>query len=141
MFIHHFLQDVADELGHDRPEISPAAVQKLQQYHWPGNIRQLRHVLRQAAYHVLLIEGRCRIEPEDIQLPNMDAEPLPPASTKPEASEANGDLANEAEIIARALRQTKGNVSRAAKLLRVGRTTLYRKMKQYPELSNIRNET
>jgi len=143
-FIHHFLQDVAAGLGHPNLAISPDAVEKLQQYHWPGNIRQLRHVIRQAAYHVHLIEQRTLIGPDDILLPEIKPEPIPPPENHfsiPVSESVEDKPANEAETIARALRQANGNVSRAAKLLRMGRTTLYRKMKQYPELCKIRFES
>src|SRR5690606_13990818 len=54
-FIHHLLRDIATELGNPHLSISPDAINQLRQYHWPGNIRQLRHVIRQAAYRVHLM--------------------------------------------------------------------------------------
>ncbi|HEX6923595.1 MAG TPA: helix-turn-helix domain-containing protein, partial [Bacillales bacterium] len=46
---------------------------------------------------------------------------------------------NEEEQISGAIRQAKGNISRAADLLGMGRTTLYRKMKRYPRLKELKS--
>lgn len=139
-FIHHFLRDIAAELGNPHLFISPDAIHQLRQYHWPGNIRQLRHVIRQAAYRVHLMR-RPQIGPDDIHLPEEEDQTVEPSTAAADTLVTTADEPmHEAEVIARALRQTNGNVSQAAKLLRMGRTTLYRKMKQYPELRHIRNQ-
>lgn len=60
----HFLGNYANRLGYDQVELSPAAQQKLLQYSWPGNIRELENVL----HHALLICQQQVIEPADLQL-------------------------------------------------------------------------
>jgi DNA-binding NtrC family response regulator len=98
-------------------KITPATLARLAEYSWPGNIRQLRSVLENAA---IMGEGDT-IDVCDLSLPDMTA---PPATAMTLA-----DL--EAWGIRRALDKTAGNVSQAAKTLGIGRDTLAKKIKQY----------
>ena len=103
---------------HARPKkITPAAISRLTEYSWPGNIRQLRSVLENAT---IMGEGDT-IDTGDLSLPDMPAQP-PPGLTL-------ADL--EAWGIARALEKTEGNITQAAKVLGIGRDTLGKKIKQY----------
>jgi len=104
---------------HGRPnlQMSDAARQKLLAYQWPGNVRQLRNVLDSA---VVLADGQS-IEPGDLALSRTGG---------------GGELETldietwERRLIAEAMRRTDGNVPEAAKLLGIGRATLYRKLEQ-----------
>jgi len=89
-------------------------------YHWPGNIRELRHTVEKA---VILCDSDA-IKPEDLAL------------TKSNFN--RGDLTfnisfEEAEkkIILTALTKLKWNISEVSKELNIGRQTLYRKIKKY----------
>ena len=104
---------------HGRPglTLSPAARQKLLGYSWPGNVRQLRNVIDSA----VVLAGGNRIEIADLGLRDM----------------GGGELESlridywERKLIGEALRRTAGNVPEAAKLLGLGRATLYRKIEEY----------
>jgi Nif-specific regulatory protein len=104
---------------HGRPGlgIAPEARAKLLGYQWPGNVRQLRNVIDSA---VVLAEGD-QIEVGDLGLRGV----------------ASGELETlelevwERRLIAEALRRTDGNIPEAAKLLGIGRATLYRKVDEY----------
>jgi Nif-specific regulatory protein len=104
---------------HGRPglTLSGAAREKLLGYSWPGNVRQLRNVIDSA---VVLASGN-RIEPSDLGLRDAGA----------------GELESlrldywERRLITEALKRTAGNVPEAAKLLAIGRATLYRKIEEY----------
>jgi transcriptional regulator of acetoin/glycerol metabolism len=114
--------------------LSAAAEQALMAYRWPGNVRQLRHVLRTA---VALADG-ARIEAE--HLPALKSPLDAPAAAAPaaaptEAAAAEDDTAglneiqaNERQVLLRLLEQHRWKVSNVAKALDVSRNTLYRKL-------------
>lgn len=106
--------------NHGRPtlELSPEARRKLLGYSWPGNVRQLRNVIDSA----VVLAGGQRIEPADLPLREETAE-------QPLESLRIEDW--ERRLIGEALRRTAGNVPEAARLLGIGRATLYRKIEQY----------
>ncbi len=147
--IHHFLHEIASELGIHHLSIDPAAMRKLRQYSWPGNIRQLRHVIRQAAYQAHIIKRKNIIHAEDLRLPHEEQNENDFIIFRSEGETGittatvttTTTVPDEETRIASALRKTKGNISQAARLLHMGRTTLYRKLKQYPSLIKIRDES
>jgi len=125
-----FLADMALELGRPGPEISEAAMAVLVEHPWPGNVRQLRNVVRRAA--LLASE---RIQPEDIQMsPEQPSiEPARPLLTERrplrEIAAAASDAA-ERHAITETLRVTGGNKSEAARILQVDFKTLHLKMRR-----------
>jgi DNA-binding NtrC family response regulator len=112
-FLTHFKQQ------HGRPQltISPQARQKLTVYSWPGNVRQLRNVIDSA---VVLATGNA-IEPHDLGLRDTGETGL--SSLKIDDWER--------KLVGEALTRTRGNIPEAAKLLGIGRATLYRKIEEY----------
>ncbi len=103
------------------------ALRALEAYPWPGNVRELHNVVQRA---VVVCEGeviRREHFPSRItaSLPRapVESEPLRPASARLE------DL--EREALKRALERSGGNVAEVVRELGIGRTTVYRKMKQY----------
>jgi two-component system response regulator HydG len=115
--VHYFLKKLAVEWGR-QIKLSPAALARLKEYSWPGNIRQLRSVLENA---VALSESDT-VEPGDLLL-----------STGPSSAEPPSLNLEELEnwAVRQALRRTGGNVSQAARMLGVVRDTLASKMKKY----------
>ena len=120
--------------------LSARAMDRLLAHPWPGNVRQLRHVLRTA---VALADGH-RIDAEHLaQLAGVAAPSAAPALAAPqpaEAGEADEDegpdpaahlnviQANEREVLMRLLNEQRWNVSKVAQALGVSRNTLYRKL-------------
>ncbi len=103
--------------------VDPRALEALQRFRWPGNVRQLENLVE--SLFAMGIEGRITLDD------------LPPAF-RAEDEEAGEDLAplsplSEAErgAIERALKACDGNKSRAASMLRISRTRLYRKIREY----------
>ena len=128
----HFLEQVSRELNIDPVRLSDEVREMLARYHWPGNIRELRQVLRQAVFHAHFVRGSSALSAEDLVFPQAQA-------GKPDASSRSVSLEEqEAETIAQAIRISRGNLSKAARMLGIGRTTLYRKLNRYPGLKNIR---
>ena len=117
LLVDHFLDHFRKQHGRAALELSSEARDKLLSYQWPGNVRQLRNAMDSA---VVLAEGN-RIEVSDLGL----------------RSTASGELESlkidywERRLISEALRRTDGNVPEAARLLGIGRATLYRKIESY----------
>jgi Nif-specific regulatory protein len=104
---------------HGRPNLalSDTARAKLWAYRWPGNVRQLRNVLDSA---VVLADDDA-IRPNDLALRDS-------GSTELETLRIDEW---ERRLITEALNRTGDNVPEAARLLGIGRATLYRKIEQY----------
>ena len=112
-----FLEHYKNQHGRPKLRLSSAARKKLLTYHWPGNVRQLRNVMDSA---VVLASGNT-IEPGDLGLREVgsnEIESLRIADWEP-------------RLITQALDRASGNVAEAAKLLGIGRATLYRKLEEY----------
>ncbi|MBN2910501.1 sigma-54-dependent Fis family transcriptional regulator [Polycladomyces sp. WAk] len=123
----HFLKQVEQELGR-AIKVSAEVWPILEQYDWPGNLRELRQVIRQAAYQACLIRGVDWITPQD--LPTLRREE---SGSEKTVSFFSIDDAEE-RAIAQAIQAAHGNLSAAARLLGIGRTTLYRKLHKFPHL-------
>ena len=135
----HFLS-LAREAGLPDLQPSPETFATLLEYDWPGNVRELKHCIDRmaamaspgAAEDALpsaLLNLRAAAAPpenpagQDDYLPSVNIYPSPaPVISIPES---------EKQTIQRALAATNGERNRAAEILDIGRTTLYRKMKQY----------
>jgi two-component system response regulator HydG len=122
LLVNHFLEKFSDP---DRPvqSISEEAMARLMAYDWPGNVRELENAIERA---VALGSGPV------LQLADL------PSNLHYSSSErlpANDELLPLEELerraIFRALRETGGDKLAAARLLGIGKTTLYRKLKQY----------
>jgi Nif-specific regulatory protein len=115
--VDYFLDRLSVEWGR-MVELSPDALARLQEYTWPGNVRQLRSVLENA---VALTDGGI-IRADDLVL-------LPGSSVEKPGSLNLEEL--EAWAIRQALKRTKGNITQAAPLLGISRDTLTNKIKKY----------
>ena len=137
LLVAHFLQTFAAEMGRQPPALSGPALTVLQQYYFPGNVRELKNIIERA----LIDSEGATIEPRHLHLLQR-AIPAIPAVTAAAAPAAPKDRENrvadlplnlaEAEelLIQRALQQTEGNIADAARLLGVHRTRIYRKLAQ-----------
>jgi DNA-binding NtrC family response regulator len=113
----YFLANYAARENKQGLRISKEALQLLQQHVWKGNIRELRNVMERAT-----------ILAEDDILP----EHLPFVIQKQDKKSASLTLASvEKDHIQKVLQYTKGNKTKAAVMLGIGLTTLYRKMEEY----------
>jgi DNA-binding NtrC family response regulator len=132
----YFLKEVCSELGRSISMITEAAMSILQGYDWPGNIRQLRHCIRTM---VVMCEGDTLdvvdIPPEINRIKQIEGQVAPHARQVvgvqfPEISDMT--LAELEQMhIRNVLEKTEGNRSEAAKVLKIGERTLYRKIKEY----------
>jgi two-component system response regulator PilR (NtrC family) len=108
------LDRVSKQIGVKRPEIADEALEKLLNYAYPGNVRELENILERA---VTLCSGG-RIEPDDIQLKQGGGFDLPAAAEDLPSDGLEGQLEHiEREAIVKALEQTRYNKTKAAELL------------------------
>ena len=129
--IHHAL---AAETGNGRPAaIEMDALQRLVAYPWPGNIRELRNVIRTA---LAICEGgvvRGIDLPREIRESQSNIGPaLAPMAAVAESSNAVNPLkAAERAALVRVIAECHGNMTRVAAQLGMSRNTLYRRMKRH----------
>ncbi len=126
----HFLKLACKEQGLQR-SLSDRALQQLAAYRFPGNVRELQHVIARA---MLLADGEAI---DDLQLPQASASDAtdalgPTASATPTFSWPAVPLMEaEKRTIEAALRQCEGDKSATARLLQISRTALYEKIKRH----------
>jgi DNA-binding NtrC family response regulator len=129
----HFLERNSREVG--RPfRLSPETMAYLTEYSWPGNVRELSNVIDQACNY----SSSGVLELADLTTAVTDAWKNAQADKKDrlaDESRANPQVATLAELEKKAilttLQQVKGDKMLAARLLDIGKTTLYRKLKEY----------
>ena len=150
LFARHFLQLTNEELGKDVKGFNPGLEEVFKNYHWYGNLRELKNVIKKAT---LLTEADyipLSCVPQEIvsyQGPGTDntlVSPHPVTHDMPlrtiyagkESSLKEAGIDAEYEVIVETLKKVNFNKSKAAKLLNIDRKTLYNKMSQYRELKN-----
>lgn len=116
--VNHFLPRLRLEYRRQL-KVTPAAIRRLEEYSWPGNVRQLRSVLE----HAVAMGDGTTIDLHDLQLPCDN--PIPGGLPSLNLEKL------EAQAIREALLQTGGNMSQAADILGIHRETLAAKMKRY----------
>lgn len=114
-----FLSQYAKKYRKNGIRFDPSVLPYLATHHWPGNIRELQHAIERA----VIMTDNLILQPQDFLL-NI--------SNKSAVIANNYNLDEiEKNTIEQALRKFHGNVSKAAKELGLGRTTIYRKMEKY----------
>ena len=131
----HFLRTFAARTGDEARTFTPAALEIIMAYPFPGNIRELRNVVEYCVN--ICPQGEMGVEhlprtllARALQPSAIETEPAREVATAPTAEIGGRDwLAIERELIVNTLTSTRGNRSRAAGILGWGRTTLWRKLK------------
>jgi PAS domain S-box-containing protein len=120
----HLIQTLNKDLGTNVTKISPEILNILENYDWPGNIRELSNILERILYS---IDGdTIQIQHLPIFLQSMSAGSMKLQPTL--LRRLREDMEKEALI--QAIRISKDNKNKAAKLLGIHRTALYKKMKK-----------
>jgi DNA-binding NtrC family response regulator len=113
----HFLKKFATAMNKPLPTLSSQAVDLLLAHDWPGNVRELENAVERA----MVIGREPEIQPADF-----------PFQLQPTQAVAGRTLEEiERSHIERVLQETAGNLSRAARILDIDRTTLYNKLRRY----------
>jgi len=127
LLVAFFLKKFSDAL-HPARAISDDALQQLMAYDWPGNVRELENVIECA----VALSTECVLTPIDLAY-------IPAYASPPNTNDCICLSDLERRAILHALRETGGNKPAAARLLGVGKTTLYRKLKEYSADSKLAN--
>ena len=120
LLLTHFVQQFNQRLK-KHIVLSPAALQELINYEWPGNIRELENLIER----LITVTTKKRIEPEDLPILTRQNVNRPSESLKSVVIEA------ESEHIRNVLASTGGKKKEAAKILNITPKTLWQKMKMY----------
>jgi serine/threonine-protein kinase PknK len=118
--VEHIVRRASERMRLGVPELSRAALAKLSRYSWPGNVRQLENVLTRA---MVMAQGGA-ISARDLDLSLESA-----SRTRPLDRDRYRE--HESEMLARALAEHGWNMAKVARLMRVSRPTLYRKVKAH----------
>ncbi len=122
-----FLTKYAVKYGKDIVSIDTGAIQKLLNYKWSGNIRELQHSIEKA---VILSEGNSLMEKDFLLISRMDSQ-FSYGEDKGKISDKSTLEDMEREMIKSSLLRNGGNLSNTAQQLGVTRQTLYNKIKKY----------
>lgn len=114
LLVESLLDHYRHEHGRLGLKMAAAARRKLLEYHWPGNVRQLRNAIDSA----VVLATEAEITADDFPLRDIPEQKIETLSLS----------SWEQRLIRRALDRSSGNVASAAKLLGIGRATLYRKL-------------
>ena len=125
-FLDHFIKELREEFRREKVRFSPAVIRLLEDYPWPGNIRELRNFIER----VLVLHEGGVVKPEDLPayLPSISGAPEPPVERR---STAAGLWDSEKQMIEDALRANVGNQSAAARTLGISRHHLRYRIKKY----------
>lgn len=116
MLVDHFIKKYCTSMSRDMISIEPAALKRLEQYDFPGNVRELENMIERA----IVVGNGKEIRLKDLPLKT---------SVPSESSDSLKEL--EKKHILSTLNRFDWNISRTAKMLKVDRVTLYNKIKKY----------
>ena len=121
LYADFFLEKANQQLHKEVAGFSQEVLALFQQYHWPGNLRELSNIIKRATLlsQTEIIEKE--VLPEELKNPDVQHSFSNKFSTKE----------NERTLIISALKETGNNKTKAAKLLNITRKTLYNKLKEY----------
>jgi transcriptional regulator with PAS, ATPase and Fis domain len=119
LLANHFLDKLAKQMNRPPQRLAPETLELLMRYDWPGNVRELENSIERA----LLMRREGDLKPEDFPFQLHPSGPLI----------ATGQRLEDVERahIERILAETNWNLSRAARILDIDRTTLYNKIRKY----------
>ena len=126
LFIESFIQEANNELNRNVKGMSAGVMKNLLNYDWPGNVRELRNLVRRA---VLTCESDIITSLSLIQESPLPNERIIPDGVGEDASYNKYTKDFERDLIMKALRESNGNKSKAAKILNMNERTFYRKIK------------
>jgi two-component system nitrogen regulation response regulator NtrX len=122
LLVDHFNQKFAKAYGKKPKRFDPKAIEAMQRYSWPGNVRELRNTVER----VMILHQKGAVAVKDLPV---FGDEEPPASSYRFPSFKEASDAYHREFIQRKLDEAGGNVSRAAELMGIDRSHLYRRMR------------
>jgi len=123
----HFIQTISKEFSIPVRKISPEVLRLFERYSWPGNIRELSNILERILYSMDLTEDTVRIQHLPLFLRSMTSEKI----STDGSSLRNLRESSEKVALINAINLAKNNKNKAASMLGIHRTALYKKMKKF----------
>ncbi|MGI8995445.1 MAG: sigma-54-dependent transcriptional regulator [Pyrinomonadaceae bacterium] len=124
LLVEHFNQKFSQAYGKKPKRFEPDALEILQSYAWPGNVRELRNTIER----VVIMHSKQKVGAHDLP-PLASGDDTLPASISRFSSFKEASEAHQREFIKKKLAEAEGNVTRAAELLGIDRSHLYRRMR------------
>ncbi|WP_162418848.1 sigma-54-dependent transcriptional regulator [Cyclobacterium roseum] len=122
-----FLEKSNDSLEKNVTGFSPEVENIFMEYHWPGNLRELKNIIRRA----VLLTGEGLVQPEVIPSELLESEAISVMDIHSARDLKSSFEEQEKSLILKTLEETKFNKSKAAKVLNMDRKTLYNKLEKY----------
>lgn len=119
----HFLKFYSDKYFKTNVELSPKALDKLKDYNYPGNVRELQYIIERA---VIMADTEL-LQPNDLLFSPIESS----SKNKIEAENETKLSAIEKQTILWVIEKNNGNITKAAKELGITRTALYRRLSKY----------
>ena len=114
----HFIAQHGKKYKREELSLTPGAIQALETYHWPGNVREMSHLMERA----VLLAQNSRLGQEDLHLSNLKPSNYLPMMTVDQA---------EHKLIEQALVLTNNNVPKAGIMLGLTKSSIYRRLEKY----------
>ncbi len=129
LLINHIIERLNEKMGKRIRGVKENAMSALWSYDWPGNIRELEHAIE----HAMVLTRGDMISLEELPVEIRKSDDFEPGPTVKRflRHDARSNADRERQVIEHALADTSGNRTRAARMLGMSRTTLWRKMKQH----------
>jgi two-component system, NtrC family, nitrogen regulation response regulator NtrX len=122
LLVAHFNEIFSRAYGKEPKQFDDEAIEDLQNYSWPGNVRELKNTIER----VVIMHSKVKVSSSDLPPRGKDE---PPAASFRFPSFKEATDAYHREFIQKKLEEAEGNVSRAAELMGVDRSHLYRRMR------------
>lgn len=119
IFCNYFLSIYSNKYNKGNLQISKNAMNKLENYSWPGNIRELKHSMERA----VILSNKQMLNYEDFAFTDLQHKAV--------HSDELNLVELEKQAIIKAIEKSKGNMSKASEMLGTSRTTLYAKITKY----------
>ena len=136
----HFLDEFARSNNIEQLQFDPEALKILESYQWPGNIRELKNAVQRSAVtrkgniidtlRTTFVPGTKNTSASEKTLPEAveDSSTLPARNAAPMSYSLEE---NERDAIIKAYKASHGNLTKTARMLGIGRATLYRKLSKF----------
>lgn len=130
----HFLKEAEQESNNPIPKLAAASLDVMLDYHWPGNVRELKNVIQ---FSVVRSRGSY-IMPKDLPMELTQGMDISSYTKKNPILETRLTVRGKLDVqtVKDAIKKTGGNKSKAARVLGVGRATLYRFITQNAEIKD-----
>lgn len=125
LLVEHFVKEMAKRDGREEVRVAPSALRCLRQYHWPGNVRQLRNCIE----GVMVLLRKDEMTADDLPEEIREVKKQAPVSSGFRVGMSLQEL--EREAIEKTLRKVGGNREKAAEILGLSVRTIQRKIREY----------